>query len=861
MDLKGRLTLKCPVRGELKASPKSKDGLSPTEEYFRVEAIRYLIDKGYPAENFRIEPVIKKFGSSGRNSFRSDFAVLDLPVTLIGSNDPDVILEHTLLLCEVKRDNAKSDYVKNTQVNPMLDFAKLDKCIGLYWDNVEQRVFWQETVDGKREIKEGPLSFVPAFGDNIITKPLSFNDTIPSDSLQDVFKRIEDILHQASFDPSKRYEIILQLLLAKLFDEHGHVGSPDKHLDVQDYSALGTPPTIAKDKFQKVLVRAVSFYEKYLPNKVPQDLSINDDTLIEILKILAPIRIIDSKRDVIQTFYMKFAKDLYKWDLAQYFTPTTVTDFIVDVLNPRFGEHVCDPACGSADFLVAAFRVGKKYNPGYADCVWGIDNSANAVQIAVLNMLLNGDGKTNIHKDDSLENVHKYAERYDILVCNPPFGTKIQEKRTSVLKNFDLGYEWNIENGKAQKSNTLLGGQEVGILFLEVCVKQCKPNGRIGIILPNGYLGNRSTRYRVFREWVLKHTKVASIVSLPRFTFKSSGADVSASVVFLEKRNKPLTDLGNDDYTFAIEIIENVGWEAGNKRSTPIYKRNQKDGSYIINDDGELVIDSDFGKALERIRSSSSPDFFQWLIDGQVVIPQSEAWAVDIGDVINDADLTLDPKRHCRKVSILRTGIMKDDFFKLGDIVDFIPERTTTDGKPIGAKRSELYKYVEIQNMGYGEYTYNDLRGWQLPSRARHFAEEGDLYFGSIWGSVSKWCYIGKSIKNVVVTNGCHRCRIKPGKDEYLLDLLAYINTEGWAVQMRSMARGSDGLAEITIEDAKNVIIPRIQDTELRKELLPFVENLKESKVTLNNTISLLIRGKRWDLIEPKGRPSHIVLV
>ena len=115
---------------------------------------------------------------------------------------------------------------------------------------------------------------------------------------------------------------------------------------------------------------------------------------------------------------MKFAKDLYKWDMAQYFTPTTVTDFLVDIVNPQFGEHIADPACGSADFLVAAFRIARKYNPGFADCIWGIDNSSNAVQVAVLNMLLNGDGKTNIIKDDSLENIEKYIEKFDVLTCN-----------------------------------------------------------------------------------------------------------------------------------------------------------------------------------------------------------------------------------------------------------------------------------------------------------------------------------------------------------------------------------------------------------------------------------------------------------
>lgn len=445
MEIAEKIALNCPIRGELKAAKKSKDGLTPTEEYFRVEAIKYLIKLGYQKDFFKIEPIIKKFGNAGRNSFRSDFAVLDVPISSLDTNDPDELLEHTLLICELKRDNSKSDYVKNTQVKPMLEFAKLERCIGLYWDNIEHRVFWQEYEDGKREIKEGPISFIPPFGDKIQTKPLTFNDTFPSDSLLEVFNRIEDILHQAAFDPEKRYEIILQLLLTKIFDEHAFETRVNQPLGVQDYSVLGTSPNIAKEKFEKILERAISFYEKHLPNKIPKSLVISGDTLIEILKILAPIRIIHSKRDVIQTFYMKFAKDLYKWNLAQYFTPTTVTDFIVDILNPQFGEHVCDPACGSADFLVAAFRIGRKFNPGYADCVWGVDNSSNAVQISVLNMLLNGDGKTNILKDDSLKNVNKFNNRYDILVCNPPFGTKILEKRNTVLGLFDWVMNMNLK--------------------------------------------------------------------------------------------------------------------------------------------------------------------------------------------------------------------------------------------------------------------------------------------------------------------------------------------------------------------------------------------------------------------------------
>lgn len=862
MELSNNLQLVCPIRGMLKVNKKSKDGLSATEEAYRVEAIRYLIDKGYPKENFWIEPVIKRFGNSGRNSFRSDFAVLDVPATEIKSiSQPDEILSHALLICEVKRSNAKADYVKETQVKPMLDFATNQRTIGLYWDNIDKRVFWIEIEKNIKSIKEGPLSFIPSFGLPVKTTPLTFNTISPCDSLLDAFARIEDILHQASYAPEKRYEIILQLLLAKIFDEHAFETRVNEPLEIQDYSSLGTPSETTKKKMDDVVKRAVSFYGRHLPNKLSDKLILNGDQLAQVLKILAPIKIIHSKRDVVQTFYMKFAKDLYKWDMAQYFTPTTVTDFLVDIINPQFGEHIADPACGSADFLVAAFRIARKYNPGFADCVWGIDNSSNAVQVAVLNMVLNGDGKTNIIKDDTLENIGKYLEHYDVITCNPPFGTKIVEKRPHVLRQYDLGFDWQLDNnGEFQRTDKLLPMQETGILFVEVCVKECRPKGRICIILPNGYLGNRSPKYKVVREWLLKNCRIAAIISLPRFTFKSSGADVSASVLYLEKRDAPLEHLSEDsNYRFAVELIEKVGWDAGNKKAAPIYKRNEEDGSLIIGDNGEPILDCDFNDAINHIRASDASNTFDWLTRGKE-ISNSEGWSVSIDRVYADADLTIDPKRYSRKVMQLQAQLSNEPHMKLGDIVDFIPEKQTSWNSKIQAVSSSVYHYVEISNIAHGSFETNTLRGWQLPDRAKHFAEAEDIFFGSIWGSATKWCVVPLGMENVVVTNGCFRCRIKKGKEKYLTDLLAYMNSEGWGVQMRSLARGSDGLAEICEEDARTVIIPLLNDN-VRGELIPYIENLKHGTTALNTVIKNKLVDLSIDYHEPKKRPSHIVLV
>ncbi len=864
--------LVCPIRGVLKTSEKAKNKLTYSEEYYRIQAINHLLSMGYPKENFVIEQIVKKFGNNGRNSVRCDFAVLNVNVGTIQRN-VDTILEHSILFCEVKRDNTDAEYAKNTQVKPLLDFAKIQKAIGLYWDNLEQKVFWQDFNDGKRSIREGLINLLPKFGMDIQVVPIKFNDTKPTDNLIEIFNHVEDLLHQRSFDNTQRYDIILKLLLAKIFDEHSKQGEPNSPMVIQDFNALGFEPKLAEKYFNDLLVRSIEFYGKHLPKEISKKLPIQSDLLLDILKILAPIRITYSKRDIIQTFYMKFAKELYKWDLAQFFTPTPITDFIVDVVNLKFGEHVLDPACGSADFLVAAFHVARKYNVGHADYIWGNDNSESAVQVAILNMVLNGDGKTNIRKIDSLESVNKDDRDFNIVLCNPPFGSKIVEKRNKVLKEFDLGYEWDfnkVTNEFELNKEKLLASQEAGLLFAELCVKKAKKKGRIAIILPNGYLGNRSEKFIIFRQWLLKNTRIAGICSLPRFSFKSSGADVSASILFLEKREHPVNKLQDiENYQFFVEMVENLGWEAGNKIAKPVFKRNLNDGSFITDEKGDKILDTDFPIILDRIRNSTAANnYFEWMGNNDLSfhLQKNElpsvlsSHCVDVTNVIDDNVLTLDPKRYSQKVHNVRNLIKQNQYVLLGDIVDFIPEKTNKNGNKVILKKDVLYNYVQIENISYGEFSSNEMYGWQLPSRAKHLAEFGDLFFGSIWGSASKWCYIGEVHENYVFTNGCHRCRIKKDKEHYLVDLLAFLNTEAWAVQMRSMARGSDGLAEISILDAKEILIPLIKDSE-RKSVERFVDDLKKGTVSLKSFIQNKGSNEVFDKLFVPKRPSHIVLV
>lgn len=135
------------------------------------------------------------------------------------------------------------------------------------------------------------------------------------------------------------------------------------------------------------------------------------------------------------------------------------------------------------------------------------------------------------------------------------------------------------------------------------------------------------------------------------------------------------------------------------------------------------------------------------------------------------------------------------------------------------------------------------------------------MYIGSIWGSVQKWCLIGPEADNYVVTNGCYRLRVIPGKENYLLDLIVTLSTELYATQMRALARGSDGLAEVAEVDLINVLIPVIEDKERRELIQPFVDNLLSGKQSLKNLIETMVENKDIEVPSPPKRPNHTVLV
>lgn len=822
--------LHCPVRGTLNVPERAKDGLTFTEEKRRIDCINHLHTKGYPLSHIRVETTLWKFGSQGRNSFRTDIAVLDRPDGNM-NGDLSEFGSHIVLVAEIKRENTDVIEAVETQVYPALNFLPKVDVLGIYWDDIEKRLFYREQKGGKLVIQETGLSNLPQWGQGFRRRSLKSKDLEPT-QLRRLFERIEDRLHVEVSSKSLRFEIMLQLLLVKLYDENLHPLTNDADLEIQDFANASMSDQGVKSHLENMLTNALRFYQHYLPNEVPKEINCEGSILRSVSSLLAPVRLSNTKREVVQDFYMYFASEVYKWDLGQYFTPTEVVDFIVELTNPKAGEHVKDPACGSGDFLISAFQFAKFHNGAdLSSSVWGADNSSEAIQVAILNMVLNGDGKGQIKEQDSLRHVSDYADRYGVMLCNPPFGVKITESRKDVLKEFDLGHEWKRNGTRWEKTDKLSKSQQVGLLFSELCVRQATPGGRIGIILPNGYLGNRSPKYVIFREWLIRHARVVAVVAFPRFTFKKSGADVSASAVFLEKREHPLSYARDaETHPFYAGIVEAVGWKVSDKSAKRIYKRDSETGAFLTDDNNEQIPDADFDRVLHEIKNQRMLSAFSWL-SSEMPQDSPHSWSIDFSSVTASNDLILDPKRWSQRFHDVCRSVGSVEHFKLGEVVDVVEVGDVPDDP------SGLFDYVAIQNAMTGLVTPKRLRGWKLPDRARHRASPGDVFVGGVWGSVSTWFVAGEDCGRLVVSNGFKRLRLKPEYDSYLLDIVAGLVSENYLIQARALCTGSDGLAELRNDDLLTIVLPRVVDLDARKTLQEIVNPLLSGMATVPNVV------------------------
>jgi len=188
----------------------------------------------------------------------------------------------------------------------------------------------------------------------------------------------------------------------------------------------------------------------------------------------------------------------------------------------------------------------------------------------------------------------------DVVMTNPPFGSDIPITDPNILQQFDLAHIWERrDEGNFNRTGRLQGSVSPEILFIERCVQWLKPGGRMGIVLPDGILGNPAAEY--IRWWILRHTWVLASVDLPVEVFiVEANVNILTSVLFLKKKSHEeilAEDIGERmEYPVFMAVAEKVGFD---RRGNTLYKRTP-DGEEIVEIQEEVERIRLNGKVVER---------------------------------------------------------------------------------------------------------------------------------------------------------------------------------------------------------------------------------------------------------------------
>jgi type I restriction enzyme M protein len=419
-----------------------------------------------------------------------------------------------------------------------------------------------------------------------------FLNTLFPPSLPEVFKRIHYYLYTNSNIPraERLGAEMTRILFCKIYDELHNSESPK--LKIQSNEKESNILNRIKNLFEEVKREFPDVFEQQ------EKLYLDNKSILYVVQNLQDYSLLKTKRDVIGEAFQAFWGPGLRGEKGQFFTPKNVVKMCVEILDPKPGEKIIDPACGSGGFLVESLLhldKEKSFNN-----IYGIDKEIDLAKICKAYMSIVGDGHSNIFCVDSLD-VSSWSMKikgkikdgdFDIVLTNPPFGAKISIEDKNILKNYMLGHKWNKKkDGKWEKTNAI-SKQVPQILFIERCLQLLKPKGRMAIVLPDGIFGNPSDRYIL--EYILQQAKILAVISLSPETFLPS-THTKTSVLFLEKKEPKTT---TENYEIFMAIANNVGHDKNGKIK---YKINGK-GEYIIDKYGNKIVDDDLPIIAERYR-------------------------------------------------------------------------------------------------------------------------------------------------------------------------------------------------------------------------------------------------------------------
>jgi type I restriction enzyme M protein len=272
-------------------------------------------------------------------------------------------------------------------------------------------------------------------------------------------------------------------------------------------------------------------------------LTIRSNTILkEIIDKLDPLTLTDVDSDVKGDAFEYFLKESAstKNDLGEYFTPRHIVKTMVKLANPQIGEKVYDPFCGTGGFLIESFRhiwntmtrTEENETRLRVQTIYG-NEITNTARITKMNMILAGDGHSNIHMRDSLANPIDGTEEYDE---EQPNGKTEKKHRGYDVVITNMPYSQRTKHGNLYDlpSNN---GDSICVQHCMKAINSASENGRIALVVPEGFLFRKDLSKT--RELLLKNCDLQSVISLPQGVFLPY-TGVKTNILYATKVNQKL---------------------------------------------------------------------------------------------------------------------------------------------------------------------------------------------------------------------------------------------------------------------------------------------------------------------------------
>lgn len=434
----------------------------------------------------------------------------------------------------------------------------------------------------------------------------------------------------------------LKVIFCKIIDEKNIPNPLEFFASSREKTTIDGQLTVKK-RISKIFDKVKQKYPIIFDKN--DELNLKPRTLSYIVSELQKYSLLQTDIDVKGKAYEELVGSNLRGDRGEFFTPRNIVNMTVRMLYARLNDTFLDPACGTGGFLVAAMNnlisdfkgqneesIKKKVNEWndnekstYRERVqeiakaqfFGFDLNPDLVKATKMNMVMNNDGSGNILQNDSLSPPHEWGDNikntlcdrfglprgsirnqknlalFDVVVTNPPFGTKLPVKDQVILEQFDLAYIWErTESGKLVRTDRLMSSRAPEVLFIERCVQFLKPGGKLAIVVPNSILSAPGIEYACVRTWILKNCNLVASIDLTSDTFQPHNG-TSTSVLFLRKRDRIVAQRESqqgvsEDYNVFFALVDKVGWD---KRGNKIFKRDAEGNELMKPDDDEKLID------------------------------------------------------------------------------------------------------------------------------------------------------------------------------------------------------------------------------------------------------------------------------